>query len=95
MSADTRDPIGDVEEPSRLGMFRKGPKKWLRLKGLQRLLLPIAPPHARCLLVTPGVTNSTMIYFFRELDGRWSWADLEDTSIGSCVTRRARGSRTL
>lgn len=61
-------------------MFRKGLKKRLRLKALKKLLLPIEP-HERCLLLTCGDNNGAMNYFLRELGGRWSWADLEDTSI--------------
>lgn len=67
-------------EPWQLGMFRKGLKKRLRLEVLTQLLLPIAAGE-RCLLLTCGDNNGAMNYFLRGLGGRWSWADLEDTSI--------------
>jgi SAM-dependent methyltransferase len=67
-------------EPWQLAMFRKGLKKRLRLQALKKLLLPLAPDE-RCLLLTCGDNNGAMNYFLRELGGRWSWADLEDTSI--------------
>jgi SAM-dependent methyltransferase len=67
--------------PWQLPMFRKGLKKRLRLAALEKLLLPIAADE-RCLLLTCGDNNGAMNYFLRELGGRWSWADLEQTSIG-------------
>ncbi len=67
-------------EPWQLAMFRKGLKKRLRLQALKKLLLPLLPEE-RCLLLTCGDNNGAMNYFLRELGGRWSWADLEDTSI--------------
>ena len=63
-----------------LDMFRKGLKKRQRLKVLTSLLAPI-PDRDRCLLLTCGDNNGAMNYFLRKLGGRWSWADLEDTSI--------------
>lgn len=66
--------------PWQLGMFRKGLKKRLRLKTLTKLLGTISE-HERCLLLTCGDNNGAMNYFLREQGGRWSWADLEDTSI--------------
>lgn len=67
-------------DPWQLAMFRKGLKKRLRLKILKQLLQPI-PEEEQCLLLTCGDNNGAMNYFLRELGGRWSWADLEDTSI--------------
>ena len=67
-------------DPWQLAMFRKGLKKRLRLKVLKRLLQPISGEE-QCLLLTCGDNNGAMNYFLRELGGRWSWADLEDTSI--------------
>lgn len=67
-------------EPWQLAMFRKGLKKRLRLKAMKKLLQPISVEE-RCLLLTCGDNNGAMNYFLRELGGRWSWADLEDTSI--------------
>lgn len=63
-----------------LDMFRKGLKKRQRLRVLTSLLAPI-PEGDRCLLLTCGDNNGAMNYFLRKLGGRWSWADLEDTSI--------------
>lgn len=63
-----------------LDMFRKGLKKRQRLEVLTSLLAPI-PLMDRCLLLTCGDNNGAMNYFLRNLGGRWSWADLEDTSI--------------
>jgi SAM-dependent methyltransferase len=63
-----------------LDMFRKGLKKRQRLEILTSLLAPI-PDGDRCLLLTCGDNNGAMNYFLRKLGGRWSWADLEDTSI--------------
>lgn len=77
---DGTNPVSPGGEPWQLAMFRKGLKKRLRLKALKKLLLPLAPEE-RCLLLTCGDNNGAMNYFLRELGGRWSWADLEDTSI--------------
>ena len=74
------NPVSPGIEPWQLAMFRKGLKKRLRLKALKKLLLPLGPDE-RCLLLTCGDNNGAMNYFLRELGGRWSWADLEDTSI--------------
>lgn len=63
-----------------LDMFRKGLKKRQRLEVLTSLLAPV-PDRDRCLLLTCGDNNGAMNYFLRKLGGRWSWADLEDTSI--------------
>ena len=68
------------EVPWQLAMFRKGLKKRLRLASLKKLLLPIRDDE-RCLLLTCGDNNGAMNYYLRELGGRWSWADLENTSI--------------
>jgi SAM-dependent methyltransferase len=73
--------VASSGEPWQLSMFRKGLKKRLRLKALKKALLPISPEE-RCLLLTCGDNNGAMNYFLRELGGQWSWADLEDTSIG-------------
>lgn len=80
MDSNARSNASGRGEPWQLGMFRKGLKKRLRLKALKGLLLPLGP-HERCLLLTCGDNNGAMNYFLRELGGRWSWADLEDTSI--------------
>ena len=77
---DATNPVSPGGEPWQLAMFRKGLKKRLRLKSLKKLLLPLDPAE-RCLLLTCGDNNGAMNYFLRELGGRWSWADLEDTSI--------------
>jgi SAM-dependent methyltransferase len=66
--------------PWQLAMFHKGLKKRLRLKALKKILQPISGEE-RCLLLTCGDNNGAMNYFLRELGGRWSWADLEDTSV--------------
>lgn len=66
--------------PWQLAMFRKGLKKRQRLEALKELLLPIGLEE-HCLLLTCGDNNGAMNYFLRELGGRWSWADLESTSI--------------
>jgi len=61
-------------------MFRKGLKKRQRYAALRRLLSPVRAEE-RCLLLTCGDNNGAMNYYLRELGGRWSWADLEETSI--------------
>lgn len=66
--------------PWQLKMFKKGLKKNLRLKSLKRYLTDIREDE-KCLLVTCGDNNGAMNYFLRELGGKWSWADLEDTCI--------------
>ena len=66
--------------PWQLRMFKKGLKKTLRLKSLKRFLGPIGDDE-RCVLVTCGDNNGAMNYFLRELGGRWSWVDLQDTCI--------------
>nr|AFI78763.1 methyltransferase type 11 [uncultured bacterium ws198A12] len=68
------------QTPWQLKMFRKGLKKNLRLKSLKRYLIDIGDDE-RCLLATCGDNNGAMNYFLRELGGKWSWADLEDTCI--------------
>lgn len=75
-----RDMEKGAEDPWQLAMFRKGLKKRLRLASLRKLLLPL-PKDERCLLLTCGDNNGAMNYYLRELGGRWSWADLEKTSI--------------
>jgi len=80
MTVHSRDQVSRAGEPWQLAMFRKGLKKRLRLKALEKLLKPVAP-HERCLLLTCGDNNGAMNYFLRELGGQWSWADLEDHSI--------------
>lgn len=77
----TAAPATEPETRSwQLDMFRKGLKKRQRLEVLTSLLAPI-PEGDRCLLLTCGDNNGAMNYFLRKLGGRWSWADLEDTSI--------------
>jgi len=66
--------------PWQLKMFKKGLKKNLRLKSLQRALGRIEDDE-RCMLITCGDNNGAMNYFLRELGGKWSWVDLEDTCI--------------
>ena len=71
--------------PWQLEMFRKGLKKNLRLKALQRQLLHLES-NTRCLLVTCGDNNGAMNYFLRECGGNWHWADLE----GQCIPEMTR-----
>jgi SAM-dependent methyltransferase len=66
--------------PWQLRVFKKGLKKNLRLKQLKRHLNDVGQDE-KCLLATCGDNNGAMNYFLRELGGRWSWADLEDTCI--------------
>jgi SAM-dependent methyltransferase len=80
MDLKTRDSSATTAEPWQLGMFRKGLKKRQRLAALTKLLGALAPGE-HCLLLTCGDNNGAMNYCLRELGGRWSWADLEDTSI--------------
>jgi SAM-dependent methyltransferase len=68
------------QTPWQLKMFRKGLKKNLRLKSLKHYLNDINVDE-KCLLTTCGDNNGAMNYFLRELGGKWSWADLEDTCI--------------
>ena len=66
--------------PWQLDMFRKGLKKNLRLKSLERCLRNIEADE-RCLLVSCGDNNGAMNYFLRELGGSWTWSDLENQCI--------------
>ena len=66
--------------PWQLRMFRKTLKKQLRLRCLRKHLGSIQPDE-RCILITCGDNNGAMNYCLRELGGRWSWADLEETCI--------------
>ena len=84
MPVQSRAQDSKAGEPWQLAMFRKGLKKRLRLKVLKKLLKPIAPDE-RCLLLTCGDNNGAMNYFLRELGGKWSWAGLDDHSIGSAL----------
>jgi len=66
--------------PWQLRMFRKTLKKQMRLRCLRKHLGSIQPDE-RCILITCGDNNGAMNYCLRELGGRWSWADLEETCI--------------
>lgn len=67
--------------PWQLKMFQKTLKKKMRLKQLKKML-PKIELNKQCLLITSGDNNGAMNYYLRELGGKWSWADLEGTSIG-------------
>lgn len=66
--------------PWQLKMFQKTLKKKMRLKQLQKML-PKIESEKQCLLITSGDNNGAMNFYLRELGGKWSWADLEGTSI--------------
>lgn len=67
--------------PWQLRMFKKTLKKQLRLKELSNMLGNITP-KSECILMTCGDNNGAMNYYLREIGGKWSFADLEDKSIG-------------
>ena len=75
----------EYKRPWQLDMFRKGLKKNLRLKSLQKLLAGMDDGQ-RCLLLTCGDNNGAMNYFLRELGGQWYWADLETQWITEMST---------
>lgn len=66
--------------PWQLRMFNKSLKKKMRYGILKKRLGKIGSDE-NCLLVTCGDNNGAMNYFLRELGGRWSFADLEDTCV--------------
>lgn len=66
--------------PWQLRMFRKTLKKQMRYRCLRKHLGSLQPDE-RCLLITCGDNNGAMNYYLRELGGRWSWSELEDTCI--------------
>ena len=72
--------MNNEQIPWQLKVFKNGLKKNLRLKQLKQHLNDVGPDE-KCLLTTCGDNNGAMNYFLRELGGRWSWADLEDTCI--------------
>lgn len=67
-------------QPWQLRMFEKTLKKKLRLKEFRKYLKSV-PPSQECLLVTCGDNNGAINYHLRELGGRWSWADMENTTL--------------
>lgn len=69
-----------VPIPWQLRMFNKSLKKKMRFGVLKKHLGPIAADEM-CLLVTCGDNNGAMNFFLRELGGKWSFADLEDTCV--------------
>lgn len=66
--------------PWQLRMFQKTLKKKLRLREFEKLLGRI-PAEKRCLLVTCGDNNGAINYYLRALGGKWSFADVEDTTL--------------
>jgi SAM-dependent methyltransferase len=70
----------NAETPWQLRMFKKSLKKKMRFAVLKKHLQQIGT-NEKCLLVTCGDNNGAMNYFLRELGGKWSFADLEDTCV--------------
>ncbi len=66
-------------EPWQLRMFRRTLKKQQKLQALLEILGPVN--GKRCLLLTCGDNNGALNWHFREHGGRWSWADMEMTSV--------------
>ena len=69
-----------AETPWQLRMFNKSLKKKMRYGVLKKHLGNIGADE-KCLLVTCGDNNGAMNYYLRELGGKWSFADLEDTCV--------------
>ncbi|MBT8088807.1 MAG: class I SAM-dependent methyltransferase [Gammaproteobacteria bacterium] len=63
-----------------LKMFNKSLKKKMRYGVLKKHLGTIGADE-KCLLVTCGDNNGAMNHYLRELGGKWSFADLEDTCV--------------
>lgn len=69
-----------AQRPWQLRMFNKSLKKKMRYGVLKKHLGNIGAEE-KCLLVTCGDNNGAMNYYLRELGGKWSFADLEDTCV--------------
>jgi SAM-dependent methyltransferase len=67
--------------PWQLQMFDKSLKKRQKVALLLDLLGPLA--GERCLLLTNGDNNGAMNYHFRAAGGRWTWADMEESSVSA------------
>lgn len=72
-------PSKATETPWQLKFFEKGLKKKQKLKALCRHLGRLDGKN--CLLITCGDNNGAINFRLRELGGRWTWADFEDTAI--------------
>ena len=70
---------GDGNEPWQLRMFRRTIKKQQKVKEIGKLLGDLG--RQACLLVTCGDNNGAMNWKFKQMGGRWSWADAEGTGI--------------
>lgn len=68
-----------TERPWQLKMFRKSLKKQLKVRALGRHFGPL--DGKQCLLLTCGDNNGATNYYLRQMGGRWTWADFEDTCI--------------
>jgi 2-polyprenyl-3-methyl-5-hydroxy-6-metoxy-1,4-benzoquinol methylase len=60
--------------PWQIKMFRRSIKKQQKLKALLELLGDTT--GKKCLLVTCGDNNGALNWYFRELGGDWTWADV-------------------
>ena len=66
-------------ETWQIRMFRRTLKKQQKLQSLLDILGDVS--ERNCLVITCGDNNGAMNYFLRDLGGKWSWVDLEDTCI--------------
>jgi SAM-dependent methyltransferase len=62
-------------------MLRFSLKKRQKLELLERMLQALPIGDARCLLVTNGDNTGALNFRFRQLGGRWRWAELEAKGI--------------
>jgi SAM-dependent methyltransferase len=73
---DTQNPIN---EPWQLQLFRKSLKKQQKFRALSKIL---GDTNGReCVLITCGDNNGALNWHFKQLGGKWSWADAEHESI--------------
>ncbi|HSM57901.1 MAG TPA: methyltransferase domain-containing protein [Candidatus Sulfomarinibacteraceae bacterium] len=75
---ETRDAV-DSKQPWQLAMFRRALKKQQKLSALLKILGPI--DAEQCLLLTCGDNNGALNWHFRQHGGRWTWADMEQSSV--------------
>jgi 2-polyprenyl-3-methyl-5-hydroxy-6-metoxy-1,4-benzoquinol methylase len=68
-----------METPWQLKMFRKSLKKNLKVKALSKHFGSLE--GKQCLLVTCGDNNGATNFHLKQMGGRWTWADFEDTCI--------------
>jgi SAM-dependent methyltransferase len=83
MMESSSTPIIDAQnatnEPWQLELFRKSLKKQQKFHALSKILGDTTGKE--CILITCGDNNGALNWHFKQLGGKWSWADAEQESI--------------